>query len=60
MPETALPFIPFALPDIGDDEIAEVVDPARDEEEVIEEVQKGYTLHGRLVRPSKVKISKKS
>lgn len=29
MPETALPFIPFALPDIGDDEIAEVVDTLR-------------------------------
>lgn len=40
--------------------VAEAVDPSRPEEEVIEEVQKGYTLHGRLVRPSKVKISKKS
>jgi dTDP-4-amino-4,6-dideoxygalactose transaminase len=29
MPETALSFIPFALPDIGDDEIAEVVDTLR-------------------------------
>jgi dTDP-4-amino-4,6-dideoxygalactose transaminase len=29
MPETALPFIPFALPDIGEDEIAEVVDTLR-------------------------------
>ena len=29
MPETALPFIPFALPDIGDDEINEVVDTLR-------------------------------
>src|SRR5206468_954675 len=26
MPAAALPFLPFALPDIGDDEIAEVVD----------------------------------
>ena len=29
MSEAALPFIPFALPDIGDDEIAEVVDTLR-------------------------------
>jgi dTDP-4-amino-4,6-dideoxygalactose transaminase len=29
MPETDLPFIPFALPDIGDAEIAEVVDTLR-------------------------------
>jgi len=29
MPENPLPFIPFALPDIGDDEIAEVVDTLR-------------------------------
>ena len=29
MIDTALPFIPFALPDIGDDEIAEVVDTLR-------------------------------
>lgn len=40
--------------------VAEVADASREDEEVIEEVQKGYTLHGRLVRPSKVKISKKS
>lgn len=40
--------------------VAEVVDASRDEETVLEEVQKGFTLHGRLVRPSKVKISKKS
>jgi len=26
--------------------------------EVVEEVQKGYTLHGKLIRPAKVKISK--
>jgi len=26
--------------------------------EVVEEVQRGYTLHGKLVRPAKVKISK--
>ncbi|MBX3637295.1 MAG: DegT/DnrJ/EryC1/StrS family aminotransferase, partial [Rubrivivax sp.] len=25
-PASALPFLPFALPEIGDDEIAEVVD----------------------------------
>ncbi|MBP9733768.1 MAG: nucleotide exchange factor GrpE [Candidatus Omnitrophica bacterium] len=40
--------------------VAEVVDEAREDESVVEEVQKGYTLHGRLVRPSKVKISKKA
>lgn len=39
--------------------VAEVADDSREDESVIEEVQKGYTLHGRLVRPSKVKISKK-
>jgi len=27
--ESALPFLPFALPDIGEDEIAEVVDTLR-------------------------------
>lgn len=39
--------------------VGEVADASREEEQVVEEVQKGYTLHGRLVRPSKVKISKK-
>lgn len=29
MPASSLPFLPFALPDIGDDEIAEVVDTLR-------------------------------
>jgi molecular chaperone GrpE len=40
--------------------VAEVEDASREDEQVIEEVQKGYTLHGRLVRPSKVKISRKN
>jgi molecular chaperone GrpE len=39
--------------------VAEVEDASREDEQVIEEVQKGYTLHGRLVRPSKVRISRK-
>jgi molecular chaperone GrpE len=29
-----------------------------DEDEVIEEIQKGYTLNSKVIRPSKVKISK--
>lgn len=33
--------------------------PGAEEDQVIEEVQKGYTLHGRLARPSRVKIAKK-
>ena len=31
-----------------------------DDDEVIEEVQKGYFLGSKLIRPSKVKISKKA
>ena len=34
------------------------VDENLDKETVLEEFQKGYTLHGRVVRPSKVKIGK--
>jgi len=30
------------------------------EDHVIEEFQKGYTLNGRVIRPSKVKVAKKS
>jgi molecular chaperone GrpE len=30
-----------------------------DEDEVIEEIQKGYMLHSKVIRPSKVKVSKK-
>jgi len=30
------------------------------EDHVVEEFQKGYTLNGRIIRPSKVKVSKKS
>ena len=26
--------------------------------DVIEEIQRGYTLHGKLIRPARVKISK--
>ena len=33
-------------------------DESLDKETVLEEFQKGYTLHGRVVRPSKVKIGK--
>ena len=29
------------------------------EDHVIEEFQKGYTLNGRVIRPTKVKVSKK-
>jgi len=29
-----------------------------DEDEVIEEIQKGYCLYSKVIRPSKVKISK--
>ncbi|TET84620.1 MAG: nucleotide exchange factor GrpE, partial [Candidatus Nealsonbacteria bacterium] len=33
---------------------------AKDKESgtIIEETQKGYTIHGKVVRPAKVKISK--
>lgn len=34
------------------------IDESLDKETVLEEFQKGYTLHGRVVRPSKVKIGK--
>ena len=34
------------------------IDESLDKETVREEFQKGYTLHGRVVRPSKVKIGK--
>ena len=34
------------------------VDESLDKETVLEEFQKGYTLHGRVVRPAKVKIGK--
>ncbi len=34
------------------------IDENLDKETVLEEFQKGYTLHGRVVRPSKVKIGK--
>jgi len=32
---------------------------AHPEDHVIEELQKGYTLNGRVIRPSKVKVAKK-
>ena len=32
---------------------------AHPEDYVIEELQKGYTLNGRVIRPSKVKVAKK-
>ncbi len=34
------------------------IDENLDKETVLEEFQKGYTLHGRVVRPAKVKIGK--
>jgi len=34
------------------------VDENLDKETVLEEFQKGYTLHDRVIRPSKVKIGK--
>ena len=34
------------------------IDESLDKEMVLEEFQKGYTLHGRVVRPAKVKIGK--
>ena len=34
------------------------IDESLDKETVLEEFQKGYTLHGRVVRPAKVKIGK--
>jgi len=32
---------------------------AHPEDHVLEEFQKGYTLNGRVIRPSKVKVAKK-
>jgi molecular chaperone GrpE len=32
---------------------------SHDEDEIIEEIQRGYKLHSKVIRPSKVKISKK-
>jgi len=29
-----------------------------DEETIVEEVQRGYTMHGKIIRVAKVKISK--
>lgn len=40
--------------------VAQVIDDKLEEDTVIEELQRGYTLHGRLARPSRVKVSKKS
>jgi len=34
------------------------IDENLEKETVLEEFQKGYTLHGRVIRPSKVKIGK--
>lgn len=34
------------------------VDDSLDKETVLDEFQKGYTLHGRVIRPAKVKIGK--
>jgi molecular chaperone GrpE len=39
-------------------ESIEVVEGEGEPDQIIEEVQKGYTLHGKVIRPSKVKIIK--
>jgi molecular chaperone GrpE len=49
-----------ALGEQFDPSLMEVVEEVEGEEsgKVIEESQKGYTLHGKLIRPAKVKIAK--
>jgi molecular chaperone GrpE len=37
-------------------ESIEVVEGEGEPDQIIEEVQKGYTLHGKVIRPSKVKV----
>jgi molecular chaperone GrpE len=44
-----------------DPNVMDAVDEVESEEKsdtVVEEVQKGYTMHGKIIRPAKVKISK--
>ncbi|MCA9396715.1 MAG: nucleotide exchange factor GrpE [Candidatus Omnitrophica bacterium] len=40
--------------------VGQVISDAEEEDTVVEEMQRGYTLNGRLARPSRVKVSKKS
>jgi molecular chaperone GrpE len=40
--------------------VQQVVDDEKESETVINELQKGYILHGRVIRPSMVVVSKKS
>lgn len=39
--------------------VATVEDAQREEGSIVDEVQRGYLLNGRLIRPSRVRISKK-
>jgi len=39
-------------------EVVETIKSDKGEGIIVEEVQKGYKLHGKIIRPSKVKISK--
>jgi len=45
------PFDPNTMEAVGEAE-------GGDEGTIVEEVQRGYTLHGKVIRPAKVKISK--
>ncbi len=49
-----------ALGEQFDPSLMEVVEEVEGEKsgKVVEETQKGYTMHGKLIRPAKVKISK--
>lgn len=40
--------------------VGQVISDTKEEDTVVEEMQRGYTLNGRLARPSRVKVSKKS
>jgi len=39
-------------------EVVETIESDKEEGIVVEEIQKGYKLHGKIIRPSKVKIAK--
>lgn len=41
-------------------EAVEIVESEKSEGEILEEVQKGYTLNGAVIRTAKVKVAKKS
>jgi molecular chaperone GrpE len=40
--------------------IARVVDPELEEGTIVDEIQRGYTMNGQLVRPSRVRVSSKT